>query len=100
MSGTCVNINIFHAFPRAPTFLAPDSAQQLSLSEGVETWRKRCGGPKVWKRKRWRMGVIISNGRVSIQLVPDLQLSKDSRETKLRRSEIISQSAKLDNLNM
>ena len=45
-------------------------------------------------------GVIISNGRVSIQLVPDLQLSKDSRETKLRRSEIISQSAKLDNLNI
>ena len=46
------------------------------------------------------MGVIISNGRVSIQLVPDLQLSKDSRETKLRRSEIISQSAKLDNVNI
>ena len=45
-------------------------------------------------------GDIISNGRVSIQLVPDLQLSKDSRETKLRRSEIISQSAKLDNVNI
>ena len=32
--------------------------------------------------------------------VPDLQLSKDSRESKLRRSEIISQSAKLDNVNI
>ena len=83
MSGTCVNIW------RAPTFLALDIAQQLSLkSEGVEEEEVADEGDNK-QRSRFYSAEV-----------PDLQLSKDSRESKLRRSEIISQSAKLDNLNI
>ena len=78
----------FHAW-RAPSFLAPDIAQQLSLkSEGVEEEEVADGGDNKQRSRFYSVEV------------PDLQLSKDSRESKLRRREIISQSAKLDNLNM